>query len=615
MEIRSRASSGTLHLTMLQISTTLDPPQHKTRAGPRPAFSVVPVVTDFDDLTLEMPMLESPEAPATIDLPPAGEASGEPVVELVSPSPLGLPPLGAVWIPAANNESAIPLGTSATRVVQPVALPAATPTAETIVGIGSVLRNRYQLDRQIGTGGFSLIFAATDLHRLSAGSPAPFVAIKMLKPELRSTPEAISRLKREFARLEALSHPNIGHAYDLDHDGEVWFLVLELLDGQPVSTLLSRQPQRPIARTDALQIIVASGEALDFAHQHGVLHCDFKPGNILINQSDEVRVIDFGAGFDQYSRPVSASADARDDRRQATPAYASPEALAGELPDVRDDIYSFAAVAYELLTGTRYLAAVSPASGGIPQRQPDRPQGLGLNQWRLLSQALSPTRAGRPASLRILVDAFKARNLLTREWLVVCGCALIVGLSLLRPGAPDIADPALLPAVKPISIQQMHGPLPLVLPLSSRSTLYPPAATADSEALARTAEPSRPVPAPTRTSAAAEMTLISLDQPNLRISRPTAMAAMIVQRIKGPQRRARVLWRTVPGTALPGVDYVPVAQGVVQFADNQNLSSLYVPLLDQGDVTIERTFFIEITSGTPQVDVGPVTRVAVTIGG
>lgn len=90
---------------------------------------------------------------------------------------------------------------------------------------------------------------------------------------------------------------------------------------------------------------------------------------------------------------------------------------------------------------------------------------------------------------------------------------------------------------------------------------------------------------------------------------------MIVQRTAGPERRVRLLWRTVPGTALPGIDYSPVEAGFVQLADNQDTSSLYVPLLRRDNVGMDRTFYIEISSNDPVVSVGPVSRVAVTIIG
>ncbi len=486
-----------------------------------------------------------------------------------------------------------------------------------VVGVGSILRNRYQLTQQIGKGGFSLIFSAVDHHRHSVGSTGPVVAIKLLKPEYRSTPGAAERLKREFARLEALSHPNIGHAFDLDRDGDVWFLVLEFFEGQPLSTKLSRLAGSPLPRASALQIIQACGEALEFAHKRGVLHCDFKPGNILVSPLEEVRVIDFGSGFDQYSSETTPPATGQPEHRQATPAYASPEALAGAPPDVRDDVYSFAAVAYELLTGTRPYTEVRQPGTLERMQPPDRPDGVDGNQWRLLSQALSQAQANRPLSLRPLLDAFKPRRRFSRAWLVVAALGGFAGMLLIGSALVGV-DPRPLPESGEqlllnetdnlLSTDQQTGSASATSSLPANDGIQVSKTLVEAGTLTSNS-------ASTNQPRVAQETWITLDQPELRINRPTAMAAMIVQRGAGPERRARIHWRTIPGTALPGVDYTPVENGVVQFADNQNVSSLYVQLLNPTGVTVERTFYIEIRSGTDQVNVGPTARVAVTIGG
>lgn len=607
------------------------------RGGADPARSAASDMEAADEDTLDLPVTEAPASTATVDLPRArqnaeqlattlsplkavGDAPG-PAAQLPDPArDVERPPVepGA---PAGQPESAhAPVPTS-NAVIEPAALPEAeglpapTPAPAKETGVGSVLRERYQLNRRLGTGGFSLIFAALDLHRKNVGSPAPTVVIKLLKPEFRSVPGSVERLKREFARLETLSHPNIGHALDLDHDGDMWFLVLEFFEGQPLSTLLERQPQRRLPRPEALKILVTSGEALDFAHRHGVLHCDFKPGNILVSPLHEVRVIDFGSGFEQVPGETTAASQPRD-TRQATPAYASPEARAGAPPDVRDDVFSFAAVAYELLKGERPYGGKSTSHDPERMPLPARPEGLDSNQWQVLSQALSPFRANRPASLRPLLDAFKPRGKFDRAWLPAAVIGGLAGLLLIRYAIigteaplPTDAGGRALPSAENSFLAGGES--------EEESLANSPVAVDGSDTAGSPGETGEvaSVPASPNPAVSPPLTWVSLDQQELKISRPTAMAAMIVERNAGPARRVRIMWRTIPGTARPGVDYVPVNDGVVQLADNQNVSSLYVQLLNPDDVTGERTFYIEISSGTPQVRVGPVARVAVTVGG
>ncbi|MEQ1579687.1 MAG: protein kinase [Steroidobacteraceae bacterium] len=571
-----------------------------------------PVADDPDDRTLDLPATATP-APTTVDMLPAersddGQSAPDPsgdigiVVALpirqdVNPAP-----------PASQPETIL----SRPEEPQP-ALQAPQPT---VVEIGTVLRERYQLTELIGAGGFSLIFGATDLHRQHDESSSSRVAIKVLKPELRASADAVGRMKREFARLQLLTHPAISRARDLDHDGDVWFLVLDRLDGEPLSTLLSRNLKRPMAREQALRIIRDSGAALDFAHQHQILHCDFKPGNILVAGEDEIRVIDFGAGFDQSSLSATEENSCADSR-QATPAYASPERLAGASPDIRDDVFSFAAVAYELLSGKR-LRGDDPASADRgSQAAPPRPPGLTELQWKRLTQAMFPLRDGRLASVRPLLDAFMPPATRGRQWPPVTLAASLAGALVLasitlygtlstRPGTTTQMSAGASNGSE--SPPQSNG-------LEPASTA-PPAISSAAELL-RTlpVDAARTLPATRPPTPEPGLSLVTLDQADLRVTRPTAMAAMIVQRTAGPERRVRVLWNTVPGTALPGIDYSPVEAGVVHLADNQDTSSLYVPLLKRDNVAIDRTFYIEITSDDPGVNVGPVGRVAVTIIG
>lgn len=475
--------------------------------------------------------------------------------------------------------------------------------ADPPVGPGTILRHRYQLDSQIGSGGSALVFRATDLHRLNAGSPDPYVAVKVLRPELRAVPGSEARLKGEFVRIEALAHPNITRALDLDRDGNVWFLVLELLEGTSLATRLNRQGSIPLPRREALGIIKACGNALAFAHELGHLHLDFKPGNVFLTQGGEVRILDLGAGQDEYT---TASRHADPVPRQATPAYASPEMLAGDTPDVRDDIFSFALLIYELLTGKR----PDPLQ---PGGQIARPDSITRLQWTRLQQALSKRRADRPTSALELGTVFQEPSA-TRRYLPLIGaaCVVMTGFLYFALNGPD---------PEPQSARSITAPGPMALP--NYGVFGPeevflfdevPAVVPNDELQQDEQVPDASRAPPVVRPAPPQPVLIVPDQTAIIVNRSTSAAAIILQRESGPVRRARIEWKTEPGSALPGVDFETVDDGALVFADNQRASTIYVKLLPGSGQAGDRTFYVDLSSATRGVEIGGGTsRIPVTI--
>ena len=212
---------------------------------------------------------------------------------------------------------------------------------------GSVLRTRYVLEEIVGRGGSSIVFRASDLHRSLPLETSPhFVAVKLLQAEFRDDPQALLRLRREFRQTQRLSHPRVVRVFDLDCDGDVWFMTMELLAGETAKTWMqaARDPQ------EALKIIYACCEALEHAHQLGVVHGDLKPTNVVVGQEGNVTLIDFGSAANLDSAvglppgPTAAT----------TALYASPQALAGKSAEISDDIFSLACLSYGLLSGGRH---------------------------------------------------------------------------------------------------------------------------------------------------------------------------------------------------------------------------------------------------------------------
>ena len=258
------------------------------------------------------------------------------------------------------------------------------------IGPGTVLRERYLLQQVIGSGGTSVVYRAQDLRHEAGASSMRVIAVKLLREELREDARAIERLKREFTQMQLLAHPGVLKVFDLDVDRGVWFMTMEMLEGQSLSMYL-RTHRAP--HPNALELVKSCAESLEFAHERGIVHGDLKPGNIFLT-SVGVRILDF----------IGAADELRTDRA-ATPAYASPQRLAGELPEVGDDVYSLGCVAYEMLAGVhpfeRKPATVAHQLG----LQPTRINSLSYREWRALDRALAFDPRDRHASMRIFLDA------------------------------------------------------------------------------------------------------------------------------------------------------------------------------------------------------------------
>src|SRR5829696_6312358 len=201
---------------------------------------------------------------------------------------------------------------------------------------------RYRTVRRIDAGGMGEIWEADDtlLGRR--------VAIKVLAEELADDPVALRRFRREARATAKLDHPNVIRVFDFV-EGEVPFLVLELLEGQTLADRLRRDGALPTA--EAARVAAAVADGLDVAHRAGIIHRDIKPSNIMLTASGDVKVMDFG---------IAAAWEAHSTTGQqllATATYAPPERITGGRASPAGDLYSLGVVLYEMLTGR-------PASAG-----------------------------------------------------------------------------------------------------------------------------------------------------------------------------------------------------------------------------------------------------------
>ena len=190
----------------------------------------------------------------------------------------------------------------------------------------------------IGVGGMGAVWHAVDelLDR--------HVALKVIRPELMSRPGLAERFRSEAIVLARLQHPCIAALYGLEKRGEEFVMVMEYVDGQTLDVVLAQQGT--LAWPEATRITRAVLDALDHAHESGVIHRDIKPANVMITRAGRVKVMDFG-----IARLVGAQRQTRTGAAVGTPSYMSPEQLLGQEVDGRADVYAVATLLYELTTG------------------------------------------------------------------------------------------------------------------------------------------------------------------------------------------------------------------------------------------------------------------------
>jgi Protein kinase domain len=268
------------------------------------------------------------------------------------------------------------------------------------VAVGDVLRNRYRVRAVIGHGGMGTVFEATDEYRLALAAAGQRLALKVLHTAVTRREEVLIELQREFQHLQLLSHPNIVRVHEFDRDGDVAFFTMELLNGAPLSGVLSVRNATALPRPYAFAIMRDVGAAISYAHSHGVVHGDINPQNIFVTNDGDLRVLDFGASNKLLRDRWLPDNESADPGPVATPGYASCQLLEGQKPDARDDLFAFACVAYVLLSGRHPFPNRTALEARAQRLRPRRPPGLGGPQWRVLREGLRWERDRRPSDVQ-----------------------------------------------------------------------------------------------------------------------------------------------------------------------------------------------------------------------
>ncbi|MBA3646619.1 MAG: protein kinase [Gemmatimonadaceae bacterium] len=266
----------------------------------------------------------------------------------------------------------------------------------------SALADRYQIEREIGSGGMATVYLAKDIRHKRE------VALKVLKPELGAV-LGTERFLAEITVTANLQHPNLLPLFDSGEAGGLLFYVMPFVRGETLRAKIDRE--RQLAVDEAVRIAVAVASALHYAHEHGVIHRDLKPENILI-QSGQPVIADFGIAL-----AVSNAGGARVTQTGlslGTPQYMSPEQATGDrVIDARSDIYSLGAVTYEMLSGEPPHSGAS-AQAVIAKLMTSEPQPLNtlrstipVNVACAVEKALAKLPADRFTSAKDFAEALQ----------------------------------------------------------------------------------------------------------------------------------------------------------------------------------------------------------------
>jgi eukaryotic-like serine/threonine-protein kinase len=263
---------------------------------------------------------------------------------------------------------------------------------------GLTFGGRYELSSRIAVGGMGEVWEATDLV---IGRP---VAIKILKDEYLGDPGFLERFRAEARHAALVNHEGIANVYDYGEEDGSAFLVMELVPGEPLSSILERQHTLPPDRV--LDVVAQTALALHAAHAAGLVHRDIKPGNRLVTPDGRVKITDFGIARITDQVPLTATGQV-----MGTVQYLSPEQASGQPASPATDIYSLGIVAYECLAGHRPFTGesqVAIAMAQINDIAPDLPHSVPEPIRRLVFACIAKAPSDRPTTAALLARAAQA---------------------------------------------------------------------------------------------------------------------------------------------------------------------------------------------------------------
>ena len=234
---------------------------------------------------------------------------------------------------------------------------------------GKILGNRYEIIEKIGNGGMATVYKAK-CHVLNR-----YVAVKVLRDEFTTDEEFIKRFRIEAQSAASLTHPNIVSIYDVGNEGNLYYIVMELIKGKTLKEIITEE-RGPLPWKWSVNIVIQIASALEMAHKNNIVHRDIKPHNIIITEDGVAKVTDFG-----IAKAVSNSTITALGTTIGSVHYFSPEHARGGFTDAKSDLYSLGVVMYEMLTGKVPFDADTPVSVALKhmQEMPVEPKELNQN--------------------------------------------------------------------------------------------------------------------------------------------------------------------------------------------------------------------------------------------
>lgn len=221
---------------------------------------------------------------------------------------------------------------------------------------GRLIANRYEMIEKVGNGGMATVYKAKD-HILNR-----FVAVKILRDEFTTDDEFIKRFRSEAQAVASLTHPNIVGVYDVGNEGNLYYIVMELVQGKTLKEVIQKEGK--LSWKWSVNVAIQIASALETAHKNNIVHRDIKPHNIIITEEGMAKVTDFG-----IAKAVSNSTITAFGTTIGSVHYFSPEHARGGVTDAKSDLYSLGVVMYEMLTGRVPFDADTPVSIALMHMQ------------------------------------------------------------------------------------------------------------------------------------------------------------------------------------------------------------------------------------------------------